>query len=159
MGLHSNRIIKFIKNPSFLFAALLGILLVILKQVEYAFIFHQGEPELILGGLALIFLCVGLLLYHYLKPEGNKEIQVVFLNDDSNATNSPKKIYTGPELSEREKEILALIADGHSNQEISSTLFISVPTVKTHISNLYQKLDVNSRTKAILKAREFSLIA
>jgi DNA-binding CsgD family transcriptional regulator len=159
MGSDSNRFIKFIKNPSFLFAGLLGILLVILKQVEYAYIFQQGEPELILGVLAIIFLCVGLLIYHFLKPAENKNFQVIILNEDSAASNLTKKTYSGPELSEREREILALIADGHSNQEISRTLFISIPTVKTHISNLYQKLDVNSRTKAILKAREFSLIA
>ncbi len=158
MGSDSNRFVQFIKNPSFIFAGLLGILLVILKQIEYAYIFHQGEPGLILGGLAFIFLCLGLLLYHYLKPSLKKEIQVIIVNEDVAGSTIPKKIYSGPELSEREKEILALIADGHSNQEISRTLFISVPTVKTHISNLYQKLDVNSRTKAILKAREFSLI-
>ncbi|MBK7427351.1 MAG: response regulator transcription factor [Saprospiraceae bacterium] len=109
--------------------------------------------------MAFIFLCVGLLVYHFLKPAENKNFQIVSFNEDAKATKLPKKPYSGPELSEREKEILALIADGHSNQEISRALFISIPTVKTHISNLYQKLDVNSRTKAILKAREFSLIA
>lgn len=158
MQSESSRFIQFLKNPSFLFAVLLGILLIVLRQVEYAYIFHQGEPGLVLGGLALIFLFVGLLLYHYLKPSENKEIQVIILNKNADNTTNPKKIYSGPELSEREKEILVLIAEGQSNQEISGTLFISVPTVKTHISNLYQKLDVNSRTKAILKAREFSLI-
>lgn len=159
MRTDSNKFVKFIKNPSFLFAGLLGILLVILKQVEYAYIFQQGEPELILGVLAIIFLCVGLLIYHFLKPAANTNYQVIILNEEVNTASIPKKSYSGPELSEREREILALIAEGHSNQEISRTLFISVPTVKTHISNLYQKLDVNSRTKAILKAREFSLIA
>jgi LuxR family maltose regulon positive regulatory protein len=61
-------------------------------------------------------------------------------------------------LTTRENEILQLIASGLSNQEIQDTLFISKNTVRTHIKNLYSKLDVASRTQAINKAREFDLI-
>jgi LuxR family transcriptional regulator, maltose regulon positive regulatory protein len=61
-------------------------------------------------------------------------------------------------LSERELEVLALIAAGNSNEEIASKLFVSVSTVKTHINNLYRKLGTRSRTQAVARAREMSLL-
>jgi LuxR family maltose regulon positive regulatory protein len=61
-------------------------------------------------------------------------------------------------LSERELEVLALIAAGKSNGEIASSLFVSLSTVKTHINNLYRKLGARSRTQAIARARELALI-
>jgi LuxR family maltose regulon positive regulatory protein len=61
-------------------------------------------------------------------------------------------------LSERELEILRLIASGKSNRGIASELFVSVGTVKTHINNLYRKLDAHSRTQALARARELKLL-
>jgi LuxR family maltose regulon positive regulatory protein len=61
-------------------------------------------------------------------------------------------------LSEREFDILQLIAAGRSNQEIADILVIAVSTVKTHINNLYGKLGTNRRTEAIAIAREQGLL-
>jgi LuxR family maltose regulon positive regulatory protein len=61
-------------------------------------------------------------------------------------------------LSDREREVLRLIADGLPNQEIAAKLIVSLGTVKTHINNIYRKLDVNSRTQAIHRARELNLL-
>jgi LuxR family maltose regulon positive regulatory protein len=61
-------------------------------------------------------------------------------------------------LSEREFEVLRLIASGKSNRRIASDLFVSVGTVKTHANNLYRKLDTHSRTQAVARARELDLI-
>ncbi len=52
---------------------------------------------------------------------------------------------------------MQLIEAGHSNQEIASKLFISIPTVKRHISNIYAKLGVKSRTQAIALKKELKL--
>lgn len=57
-------------------------------------------------------------------------------------------------LSEREFEVLMCIYDGKTNQQITEVLFISINTVKTHINNLYLKLDVTSRSQAMAKMRE-----
>lgn len=62
-----------------------------------------------------------------------------------------------PPLTERERDILALLAQGASNREISEALFIAGGTVKNHISNLLAKLGVRDRTQAALKAKEFGL--
>jgi LuxR family maltose regulon positive regulatory protein len=61
-------------------------------------------------------------------------------------------------LSERELEVLELIGAGKSNREIASELFVSVGTVKTHINNLYRKLEAHSRTQAVARARELKLL-
>ncbi len=61
-------------------------------------------------------------------------------------------------LSERELEVLRLIADGHSNQAIADRLVVAVSTVKKHVNNLYGKLDVQSRTQALARARELHLL-
>lgn len=61
-------------------------------------------------------------------------------------------------LSERELEVLRLVAAGMSNAEISRTLFVALSTVKKHINNVYRKLGVNSRTRAVARARELNLL-
>jgi LuxR family transcriptional regulator, maltose regulon positive regulatory protein len=61
-------------------------------------------------------------------------------------------------LSERELEVLQLIAAGNTNRRIATELFVSVGTVKTHLNNLYRKLDVHSRTQALARARELNLL-
>lgn len=64
----------------------------------------------------------------------------------------------GSDLSEREREILSLIAEGLSNQGISERLVISITTVKTHVGNIFNKLGVNSRTQAIARAEGLGLL-
>ena len=61
-------------------------------------------------------------------------------------------------LTKRELEILHLVADGCSNQEIAGRLVLSLHTVKRHISNIFAKLGVNSRTQALARARQLRLL-
>jgi DNA-binding NarL/FixJ family response regulator len=61
-------------------------------------------------------------------------------------------------LSDRELEILRLIADGASNREIAGTLFLAEGTVKNHVTNILGKLGVRDRTQAAIKARAIGLI-
>jgi LuxR family maltose regulon positive regulatory protein len=61
-------------------------------------------------------------------------------------------------LSERELDVLRLVAEGLSNSEIGERLYISPQTVKTHIRNLYAKLDTHTRTEAVHKARALGLL-
>ena len=62
-----------------------------------------------------------------------------------------------PELTDREREVLALIAQGRSNAEIAGTLYLSQKTVRNHVSNIFMKLHVADRAQAIVVAREAGL--
>jgi LuxR family maltose regulon positive regulatory protein len=75
----------------------------------------------------------------------------------SNPTHPPAQGLIEP-LSDREIEVLRLIAAGRTNQEIASELFLALGTVKKHTNNIFGKLGVNSRTRAIAKARELGII-
>jgi DNA-binding CsgD family transcriptional regulator len=87
------------------------------------------EPELLVA-----FLLVGLaqLLRPYLIPS--------LVRSSSNA------------LTEREAEVLGLVAEGRTNAEIATTLSIAPGTVKKHLDHIYEKLDVRSRTEAVVRA-------
>ena len=61
-------------------------------------------------------------------------------------------------LSDRETEVLHLISSGMSNPEIARRLIIAVSTVKTHVKNIYRKLDVDTRYQAMERARDLNLI-
>ena len=62
-----------------------------------------------------------------------------------------------PELTDREREVLALIAEGRSNSEIAGRLVLSPKTVRNHISNIFNKLQVVDRAQAIIRARDAGL--
>ncbi len=68
-----------------------------------------------------------------------------------------KNVKYTAELSERELEVLRALTDGLSNKEIAAQLFISLPTVRFHLKNIYAKLHVNSRTEAVIKAMQEKL--
>lgn len=71
---------------------------------------------------------------------------------------APARMPTGESLSERELEVLRLIAQGATNQEIAARLVITVGTVKSHINHILGKLDAHNRTEAVARARAFGLL-
>jgi DNA-binding CsgD family transcriptional regulator len=81
---------------------------------------------------------------------------------DSLASRLDVAITTGPEemvLTEREREVLTLLALGRSNQDIADELFVSRETARTHVSNIFHKLDVHSRAEAVDQAHRLGLLA
>jgi DNA-binding NarL/FixJ family response regulator len=73
----------------------------------------------------------------------------------SSRLSAPPEIF--PELSEREREIVDLIAQGYKNPEIAADLYLSPKTVRNHVSNILHKLQVADRAEAIIRAREAGL--
>jgi DNA-binding NarL/FixJ family response regulator len=65
---------------------------------------------------------------------------------------APRRAF--PELTEREEEVLSLVARGKSNQEIAKQLFVSLKTVRNHVSNILLKLQVADRAQAVIRARD-----
>ena len=62
-------------------------------------------------------------------------------------------------LTERELEVLTLVAKGKSNQEIADTLFVRDVTVKTHLNTIFKKLNVKNRTQAVLLAIQLNMVS
>ena len=70
-------------------------------------------------------------------------------------TNAPAQIF--PELTERERELLGLLAQGLTNAAIAERLTLSPKTVRNHVSNIFSKLQVADRVAAVIRAREAGL--
>jgi len=87
----------------------------------------------------------------FLQPSVTTRVLAEFTRLSDQPPPSPALVET---LSDREHEILRLIAKGSTNREIAEALFITEGTVKNHVTNILSKLDVRDRTQAALKARE-----
>ena len=70
----------------------------------------------------------------------------------------PTDASPAPRLTQREQEVLDLIARGATNREIAATLFLSPHTVKEHSSSLYRKLDARNRAEAVVRAQRLGLL-
>ena len=117
--------------------------MLLLETVRYKAVIWDLSIEVFGGFVALTFLVLGIWVGITLYQK--KSLTGRFKN---------KKLG----LSQREIEVLDLLAAGHSNMEIADLLFVSKNTVKTHVSSIYQKLHVNRRTQAIMRARELDII-
>lgn len=125
---------------------MLASLAAVLHYLEYRFYLGRLDVGVYSSFLALLFTAVGVWLGFSLLTKKNDVDKV-----DLEQLESLR-------LNKREYEILKLIIEGYSNQAIAGQLFIALPTVKTHISNLYSKLSVKSRTQAIRKAQQHKLV-
>ncbi|RRB03872.1 response regulator transcription factor [Larkinella rosea] len=142
-----------------LYGISLALLLFLLKWLELRFLVINHATEIYIGSIALLFTALGIWLAQKLmKPKVETVVveKPVYISQAGFVLNEMELVKTG--LSKRELEVLQLIAEGLSNQEIASRLFVSLNTVKTHSSNVLEKLEVKRRTQAIEKAKRLSLI-
>lgn len=148
----------------FLYAASMVGLLVLLQVLQYRFVLLSHSFEIYMLCIALLFTGLGIwLALKLVKPKTEVQTVVVEKNVYINQLTEAEKQQLETErlklgLSNRESEVLQLMAEGLSNQEIAERLFLSLATVKTHSSNLFLKLDVKRRTQAVEKARQLGLI-
>lgn len=134
------------KYANWIYGGTLAVIALLLKTVEYRYSVRDLSTESLVMLIAVLFAGLGLWAGWQLSR-------------------SPKLPPTDPSerlrqlgISKREYEILQLVAGGATNQEIADQLFISLNTVKTHLSNLYQKLEVRRRTQAVEKGKQLGLV-
>lgn len=143
-----------------LYSLSLAILLFVLRWLEIRFIIIDHALEIYVGAIALIFTGLGIWLSFKLvnrKPETKIIEKTVYLENEPNFMLNREEIEkTG--LSKRELEVLQLMAEGLSNEEIAERLYVSLNTIKTHTSRVFEKLDVKRRTQAIEKAKRLRVI-
>ena len=143
----------------FIYGASLAVLLLLMKWLEWRFIIVDYAFELYAGALAIIFTLLGIWLALKLtRPKTNTVIaeKEVIIKAGQFVLNEKELQKLG--LSKREMEVLQLMAEGLSNHEIAARLFVSLNTIKTHSSKVFEKLEVNRRTQAVDKAKKLSLI-
>ena len=147
-----------------LYGVSLAILFILLRLVEYRWLIIDHSVEIYAGSIALLFLLVGIWLSRKLFAPKKEIIETERIVEKEIYVTAPavftinEKALAEADISSRELEVLQLIAKGMSNQEIADTLYLSLSTIKTHIANLYFKLDVTRRTQAVEKAKKLSLI-
>ena len=138
-----------------LYGLVLGLLLAALQFFQYRLVVLEHAMEWYVGLVALLFTGVGIWAGRKWTRKKNAE--------------EPLTVHTAPfrpkeqvleqlGITPREMEVLELIAQGLSNQEIANRLFVSLNTVKTHTSNVFSKLDAQRRTQAIQKAKMLGLL-
>ncbi|SEN08776.1 transcriptional regulator, LuxR family [Chitinophaga rupis] len=143
-----------------LYGVCLALLLFLLKWLELRLIIINHAFEVYIGAIAVIFTALGIWLALKLtKPKVRTVIveKEVYIQHEGEFTPNERELQQLG-LSNRELEVLQLMAAGLSNQEIAGRLFVSLNTIKTHSSRLFEKMDVKRRTQAVEKAKRLRII-
>ncbi|ASW24754.1 response regulator transcription factor [Bifidobacterium pseudolongum] len=123
------------------------------------FLLKDTEPETLLRSIRTVYQGNAII-----APTATKRLIEKMLEPNFHMTPAapaPSADYTDPELellTDREREVLVEIAHGLSNQEIADKLFISLPTVKTHVAHILQKINARDRVQAVVFAYENHLV-
>ena len=128
----------------------MAVLVGLLKLVEYNYLVRNIPLEFHIGLVAILFTALGIWAGLRLTRPKVIDTSTPFEIDEANLHKLG--------ISKREYEVLELISAGHSNQEIADKLFVSISTIKTHVANLFTKLDASRRTQAIRRAKELHII-
>ena len=144
-----------------LYGSAIGALTFFLKWIQWKFLIVDNAIDIYIGLIALFFTTLGIWLANQME---RPKIQTVIVEKEVIITQPEEFVFNEAELKKlnlttREYQVLQLISKGHSNADIAKELFLSLSTIKTHVSNLYTKMDVKSRTQAIGKAKDLKIIA
>lgn len=146
-----------------IYGASLGATMLLLNWLQLRFVIMDHAIEIYITAIALLFTGLGVWLALKLaKPRVQtvvveKEVKVEVLVPVAEFLFNEAE-FNKLGLSGRELEVLQLMARGMSNREIAAALFVSENTVKTHSSNLFEKLDVKRRTQAVEQGRKLGII-
>lgn len=140
------------------FGLSIAVLFFMLRWFEIRYVIFSQEYDIYFGLIALVFTFLGMWIARQLSQAKIivPEKEVLVPESEIKKTNSPKTLEL--QISKRELEVLNLLACGKSNDEIAQTLFVSRNTVKSHLNNIYQKLDVKRRTQAVNKAKSCGIL-
>ena len=130
-----------------LYGAILAAASLGLRWLEYRYLVRAYPVEVYVALVALAFLGLGVWA-------GSR----LFRRADAESFEPNRRVQQTLGISDRELEVLALLAAGRSNKEIAKRLELSPNTVKTHVAKLYEKLEARRRTEAVLRARELGMI-
>jgi DNA-binding CsgD family transcriptional regulator len=147
-----------VKRHVLAYGALGGVLIALLKFIEYRYLVVEHSIEIYGGLVALVFAALGIRLGLTLTRTRETVVvkEVAVPAPSTFVRNVERREALG--ITPRELQILELIADGLSNQEIAERIFVSENTVKTHASRLFDKLSARRRTQAVQIGKQLGLI-
>jgi len=146
------------------YAVSMALVLLMLKLLEAHFIVYNYRLDFFVGAIAIVFTVLGIwLALKLVKPKPGYRVETRIVEKEVYIDNPVPGEINQEEIaklgiSKRELDVLNLMANGLSNEEIAGKLFISLNTVKTHSSNIYLKLDVKRRIQAVEKAKRLNII-
>lgn len=132
----------------------MAVLVFALKWLQWEYLITDYSLDIYIGAIAVFFTLLGIWVATQLSK---KKVQVMLPEKKQAGHVLNKGELKKLNLTAREYEVLQLIAQGHTNAEIADNLFLSLSTVKTHVSNIFVKMDVQNRTQALKKARDLNL--
>lgn len=138
----------------------LAVLLALLRWMELRYLLYEHAFTIYALFIAVLFLVIGVWLSRKLtqpKKQISIKEKIIYRDPDTPFVRNQKMV-EDLGLSNRELEVLELMASGCSNKEIASQLFISPNTVKTHLSSVFEKLSAGKRLQAIDQAKKLGLI-
>ena len=143
----------------FLYAGIMAVLVFTLKWMQWKYLIVDHSIDIYVGLIAVFFTLLGIWVASQLaKPKIETvvvEKEVYVIPPESFVLNEAELRKLN--LTTREYEVLQQLSKGLSNAEIGEQLFLSLSTVKTHVSNLFFKMEVKNRTQAIEKAKRLKL--
>lgn len=137
-----------------------ALLVLMLKWMQWKFLILTNSLEIYIGLIALFFCVLGVFIAtRLIKPRVQKVVveKEIYIPQPGEHTVNEAELEKF-DLTDREYEVLQFLAKGCNNAEIADGLFLSVSTVKTHVSNLFVKMDVKNRTHAVTKAQKLGII-
>ena len=143
-----------------LYGLTLAALIFGLKWLQWKYLIADNAIDIYIGLIAVVFTVLGAwVAAQIIKPK----TETIFVEKEVIIHQPQKFVLNESELerlnlTNREYEILKLIVKGHSNADIAEQLFLSLSTIKTHVSNLYTKMDVKNRFQAITQAKRMEIV-
>jgi two-component system, NarL family, response regulator LiaR len=142
-----------------LYGVAMAAMIFVLKWLQWKFLIEDHYLEIYIGLIAIFFSALGIWVATHLT---GPKIQMLVIEKEVYAEPNERRVLNEIELkklklSSREYEVLQLLTQGHTNAEIAEKLYLSLSTIKTHVSNLFTKMEVKNRTQAIEKANRLNI--
>jgi DNA-binding CsgD family transcriptional regulator len=149
------------KRTILIFGLLITALIFLFQLRKYRIVEGDFSTEIVISVVSIAFFFVGIYFRKYFTKEEERPVKPVVTVQTEPGTSRNQVDYAKIKelgISVRELEVLNELAKGLSNKAIAEKLFISESTTKTHLSNLFTKLNVSNRSQAIIRSNELNLV-
>jgi len=147
-------------KQTILYGIALAAIIFAIRWLEMRYVLADDQVDAYVGIIAVLFTGLGIWLALKLRKP---KVETVVIEKEIHLASPSEFVLNEAEvkrlnLSKRELEVLQLMADGLSNQEIADKLFVSLNTIKTHSAQVFEKMEVKRRTQAVDLGKKLNII-